>query len=124
MTPGRALVVDDDVVSRLVLSRMLRRSDWVVDETEDVPEALAALAEHRFDLVVADYRLPSGTGVQILEALAGASDPPPFVLVTGILEYSSLPPETVRGVRAHLTKPVSSEALRRTLESVVLEGRG
>lgn len=62
VTPGRALVVDDDVVSRLVLSRMLRRSDWVVDETEDVPEALAALAEHRFDLVVADYRLPSGTG--------------------------------------------------------------
>ncbi|KZX20366.1 response regulator [Rathayibacter tanaceti] len=86
MTPGRALVVDDDIVSRLVLSRLLRRSEWVVEEVEDVPEALAALAGGVFDLIVSDYRLSSGTGIDILASLDGLADPPPFVLVTGILE--------------------------------------
>ncbi|QHC56604.1 response regulator receiver domain-containing protein [Rathayibacter tanaceti] len=123
MTPGRALVVDDDIVSRLVLSRLLRRSEWVVEEVEDVPEALAALAGGVFDLIVSDYRLSSGTGIDILASLDGLADPPPFVLVTGILERVGVPSGVETEVAARLTKPVSSEALRRAIVSIERERR-
>ena len=108
----RALVVDDDAVSRVVLCHMLRRLDWIVEQTADSPEAIARLDTTDFDLVISDFQLPSGTGVDVLQATEQSPHPAAFVLVTGIIEYSSLSPDTTARLSGQLTKPVSSEMLR------------
>ena len=115
MTPA-ALVVDDDPVSRLVLCHMLRGRGWTVDQADDVPTALAALSGTGYDVVVSDFHLPSGTGVDVLGAVEETSPPPAFVLVTGIIEHSSLPAATAARVGALLTKPVGSPALDAALQ--------
>lgn len=111
----RALVVDDDAVSRLVLSHMLRNLDWSVEQATDSPEAAARVNDADFDLVISDFRLPSGTGVDVLRAVEQSPRPAPFLLVTGIIEYSTLPPETTSRLAGQLTKPVSSDTLRAVL---------
>lgn len=118
MTAGRALVVEDDAVSRLVLARMLGMRGWTVEEAVDVPDALEHLDRGRLDLVIADLHLPSGTGIAVLDALHLRPDPPPFVLVTGLLEHVALREAGSSAIAARLTKPVSSESLRRALESL------
>lgn len=105
------LVVDDDPVSRLVLAHMLRGRGWTVDEVEDLPAAVEMLSRTSYDIVVSDFHLPGGTGLDVL-AVAEATDAhPAFVLVTGLIEHCSLPAETAGRVSAQLTKPVSSPAL-------------
>ena len=120
----RALVVDDDAVSRLVLGHMLRGLDWTVDQAADCPEASARLDTADFDLVISDFRLPSGTGVDVLHRVEEHRPGTAFVLVTGFIEHSTLPPETTARLSGQLTKPVSSETLRAVLATLFPPGAG
>jgi len=113
---SRSLVVEDDAVSRLVLGHMLRRLGWDVDEVADTPEAIAGVNGAGYDLVLCDYCLPSGTGMDVLDAVEAAEAHPSFVLVTGKLDLTSFAPEITSRVAARLTKPVGSDALRATLD--------
>ncbi|GGM08997.1 response regulator [Nakamurella endophytica] len=106
----RALVVDDDTVSRLVLTHMLRRSGWQVTEAADVQPALEVLEAGGIDMVLSDYSMPGGTGVDLLPAVDAQPRRPLFVLITGILEHLESGGEG-GGVDARLTKPISSRAL-------------
>lgn len=114
--PRTALVVEDDAVSQLVLSHMLRSAGWTVEESMDSPDAIARMGTGNFDLVVSDFHLPSGTGLDILNSLETSGQSPAFILVTGIIEYASLPREITSRLAAHLTKPVSSATLQDALE--------
>ncbi|MCK2037540.1 response regulator [Microbacterium sp. SSW1-49] len=116
--PRHALVVDDDTVTRLVLCHMLQSLGWSVDQVGDVPDALDRLRERDVDLVVADFHLPSGTGIDVLEAAEQRAPAPAFILVTGIIEHSSLSSDIAPRLAAQLTKPVGSEMLRSALGRV------
>jgi CheY-like chemotaxis protein len=111
-----ALVVEDDPVSRLVLGHMLRANDFVVDFAMDTVDAFVRIDTVPYDLVVSDFHLPSGTGIDVLEGVEDSPHPAPFVLITGILEYASLPPELTARLADHLTKPVSSATLQSVLD--------
>ena len=113
-----ALVVDDDPVSRLVLCHMLKGRGWAVDQAADVPAAVTCLGQATYDVVVCDFHLPSGTGLDVLAAADVASPAPAFVLVTGMIEHPSLPEDLTVRWGAHLTKPVSSQALDAALEQL------
>ena len=56
------LVVDDETAVRSPISRFLRRRGAEVIEAEDGVEALAKIARHRFDVIVADVRMPRMDG--------------------------------------------------------------
>ncbi len=117
-----ALVVDDDPVTRLVLTHMLRAQGWTTQAAADVPEATEYLRAFTYDLVIFDFLLPSGMGTQLLDVLEDS--PTRFVLLTGSIEYSGVPVEASRKLSARLTKPVSSEALRDVLGRIFAEGAG
>lgn len=114
----RALVIDDDPVTRLVLGHMLRAQGWQIEAASDTPEADARLRSEAFDLVISDFRLPSGTGIDLLDVIGEGDEAPPFVLLTGVIEYSAVTVETSDRLTARLTKPVSSEALRTVLGEI------
>jgi CheY-like chemotaxis protein len=119
----RVLVVDDDAVSRLVLAHMVGRLGHEAVPAEDIPEALAA-AGAGVDLVLSDFCLPAGTGVQLLARLRADGVTAPFVLVTGVAEVAA-PDGAAAGVAdvaARLTKPVDSRRLAACLAGVLGPG--
>lgn len=109
----RALVVDDDTVSRLVLTHILHRAGWDVAQADDVAAAVAAAPGA--DVVFCDYRLPSGTGLDVLAGVRGACADVPFVLVTGVVEHAAVGDDPPQGVTALLSKPVSTATVTRVL---------
>ena len=106
---SRVLLVDDDPVSRLVLCHMLEHFGFSVEEADS---AEAALSRYRsdLDLILCDYVMPGGSGLDLLESLP--VDRPPFILITGELRREDLDDPRVRKVTDYLTKPVGSEELR------------
>lgn len=116
-TAQRVMVVDDDTVSRMVLSHMLRRSGYAVTEAADIGPAIELMAVADFAVIFSDFQMPGGTGLDLLAALPTRRRPL-FVLVTGIVEYAS-PGVGPDGVDARLTKPISSRALACTLAAIL-----
>ena len=115
------LVVDDDMVSRLVLAHMLRRMGFEVVEADDLPPAIALVRGRDFSLVFSDYSMPGGTGLELFEQLRHIEHRPPFVLVTGIVDDAGAGRARVEEVDAALAKPVSTRSLRACIDSVLTE---
>ena len=83
--PLRILLVDDDEVDRLAVTRLLRRShfDAAVHECTDPASALAAAGTGGFDCVLLDYNLPGTDGLSLLRELRARSETVPVIALTG-----------------------------------------
>jgi DNA-binding NtrC family response regulator len=83
---GRMLVVDDDASQRISLEALLS-GELTVVSAANVASARRALAETPFDVVLTDYSLPDGTGMQVLKAMTEASPHTTGMLVTAHYEF-------------------------------------
>ena len=83
--PLRVLLVDDDDVDRLAVTRLLRRThfDAAVHECTEPAAALAAAASGGFDCVLLDYNLPGTDGLSFLRELRARSETVPVIALTG-----------------------------------------
>ena len=77
------LVVDDDAMVRSWVRMALEASEFrVVAEAESGSEVEALLAVWPVDLLLVDYRLPDGTGTELVRALRLRGIDTPAVLMT------------------------------------------
>ena len=79
------LLVDDDPLFAKLFDRQIDRSGLGVQvvHAATVREAEHELDEHRFDLALVDERLPDGSGTSLAGRVAGLSDCPPVIVITG-----------------------------------------
>ena len=86
-SPLRILHLEDEP-DFCQLVKDLLANDGLVSEVllvEDLPELTSALEKNRFDIILADYSLPSCTGIQALDEAARRCPQTPFVLVSGTI---------------------------------------
>src|SRR5207237_4846202 len=81
----RVLYVEDDPADRELTLRYLERHAPQLEliTVGTIAKALDRLAADDVDLVLSDYRLPDGTGLELLEAIKSRDLDVPVVLVTG-----------------------------------------
>lgn len=83
-SPIRLVIVDDDPLVRSGLTMMLDGSDslLVVGHAADGAAGLAAVEEHRPDVVLIDIRMPVMDGIEATAALLERDDPPRVIVLT------------------------------------------
>jgi adenylate cyclase len=110
----RLLVVDDNKVNRLLLTRSLELQGHRVASAENGRVALEMLRREPFDLVLLDMEMPEMDGFQVLEQLVNdrkLRDLP--VLVTSSLEGIDNVVRCIElGAEDYLTKPVNAVLLK------------
>ncbi len=116
----RTLIVDDEPLARQRLRGLLGRDPEieVIGECGDGQEAVAAVREHRPDLVFLDVQMPVLDGLGVLEAL-GPENVPVVVFVTAYDRYA------VRAFEVHaldyLLKPFDRDRFDKALERAKAE---
>lgn len=65
----RLLIVEDDLVIANGLVRALGQSQYAVDHVTDGKQALRAIQDDVYDLVILDLGLPTMDGMQLLSHL-------------------------------------------------------
>ncbi len=111
--PLRVLIVDDARLARAELRTLLMQIEGValVGESEDVPQARAAIARLHPDLVLLDIQMPSGSGFDVL---AGLDTVPAVVFTTAYDQYALQAFEA--NALDYLLKPVDPARLRAALD--------
>src|ERR1700726_876113 len=70
MSASRILLLEDDEDVSELLVLVLRGAGYIVDLAVNVAQANHHLAEGGYELVVADWRLPDGDGIEIANRAA------------------------------------------------------
>lgn len=77
------LVEDESDHARLVARHLKRAGDYDLMVVATATEALSALQEKSFDVVLLDYFLPDMNGLEFLERCRDLAAAPPIIMVTG-----------------------------------------
>lgn len=117
---GRVLVVDDDAVSRAVLTRNLAKVGVQATEASTIAHAVALLEEHRYEMLLVDQNLADGSGLELTESIRSrpADDenrPMRIIVVTGESGRDFEAAAREAGADAVLEKPIRSAALQAAL---------
>ncbi len=109
---ARILVADDNADLRAYVTRVLGPRHDIVSVGNGV-EALRALRERQFDLVVSDVMMPEMDGFELIRQIR--SDPAieavPFIMLSARAGDASAVEGLTRGADDYLVKPFSSEEL-------------
>lgn len=100
-------MVDDDEGMRHLLAAVLEQGGVAVVEAASAAEALDVVRARPLALVLSDYRMPGGTGLELLAAVHSLRPAVPFVLVSA--DFPSGIEELARSAGARLV--LSKKAL-------------
>lgn len=122
--PLNVLVVDDSPVTRKMVRRAVLAAGLAlgeVHEAGDGEQALALLAHHPVDLVLADINMPAMTGTELVEQMAALPTLAhvPVVMIASPTTQDRLEHLIRRGAKGYLTKPFRPEELRHLLSEIL-----
>jgi len=110
MTAGRILVVDDEPQIRRVLRATLTSRGYEVVDARSGEEALAALRESRFNLVLLDINMPGIGGLETCREIRASSEVAIIMLTVRDSEADKVAALDA-GADDYVTKPFSTPEL-------------
>jgi two-component system response regulator PilR (NtrC family) len=111
----RILIVDDEAGMRDFLSILLEREGFEVACAQDGQEALQAVQEGPFDLIISDLRMPTMDGVRLLEGLQRCQSEVPVILITAYASAESAIEAMKLGAYDYLSKPFRVEEIKQVI---------
>jgi len=109
------LLVDDDALYLRTLQRSLQKRGLPTVVAQTFDEALAQAETHRPDFALVDLKLGNTSGLTLIEPLHRVRNDMRILLVTGYSSIATAVEAIKRGAENYLMKPVTAEAIMRTL---------
>jgi CheY-like chemotaxis protein len=111
--PHRILLVDDNPVSQQIASHILLRGPYQLQQVSSGPEALEAVLQAHFDLILMDLQMPGMDGLETMQRirdLPGYSQVP-FIALTAYSDDDWRARCRQLGMQTFLSKPVMADEL-------------
>lgn len=105
MYHGHILIVDDEASVRDWLTIYLKRAGHSYRTAANGAEALVALKEERFDLVITDLKMPKVSGLEVLRAVKERTPLTEVVMITAFATPQTAIEAMKAGAYDYLTKP-------------------
>ena len=113
---ARILVVDDEAHVRSMISATLERQGYEVLVASGGREALEAIDQGGFELILTDIVMQEGNGLALLERIHTQNPNLPVIMVTAIHDISVAIDSMRRGAYDYLLKPFEREHLVATVQ--------
>ena len=120
----RILIVEDQPICRLGIRMTLANSGIshkVLAEAETVSQSIDFLEKngHDTDLILLDYMLPDGTGMEVIEAVRRLHLNPKIVILSGEAGGAIVKQLMDAGVNGYMDKNIRPEELEKVLTTVM-----
>jgi two-component system response regulator PilR (NtrC family) len=112
---SRILVVDDERSMREFLGIMLTRDGYDVVVAENGTQAMAALRQRPFDLLISDIRMPDCSGIEVLREAKGVQADLPGILMTAFSSTQTAIEALRTGALDYISKPFDIDEMKRVI---------
>jgi len=116
-TAPRILIVDDEERFRLTLGKLLKVRELDVTTLGSGPEALEALKQEPYDVIVLDVRMPGMDGIETLAEIKKLNPNIEVIILTGHASVDAAVDIMKLGGYDYLLKPCSVEELVEKIDS-------
>jgi len=116
---GRVLVVEDNLINRLVVEEILSQAGFTVDVEPDGQAAIEHVADRLPDLVLMDLQMPDMGGIEAARRIWALSDDAarlPIVALTADAMAADRQQCLAAGMVDHIAKPFDPHGLIRTVD--------
>ena len=120
------LIVDDEMAIRVMLRQALERGGYGVAEAGSLGEARSLIATTPPDLLLLDWMLPDGTGLDLLHQLREAAETRtlPVIMLTARVAEDDRVLGLQSGVDDYVIKPFSPRELLARIQAVLRRTAG
>ncbi len=123
--PHRILVVDDESSMCEMMRIMLGKEGYAVDTEQTGEKAVVRLSDTKYDLVIADLKMPQMSGLDLLDRAKEGNAELPFIVMTAFASVDTAIEALKKGASDYITKPFKIDeiklAIRKTLETTQLK---
>jgi len=113
---ARILIVDDEERMRHLLSIMLSRKGYHVDQAGDGVEALEMIRATPFDMIITDIKMPRMDGMELLKKVMEMEIPYPVIFITAFATVESAVEAMRQGAVDYIIKPFEEDRILLTVE--------
>lgn len=115
----KVLVVEDDVVSRILLNEILKQCNTTILFARNGQEAVDMVkADSSFDLILMDLKMPIMNGYEATEKIRDLGFTNPIIAQTAYASIEDKSKVSSGGFNAYLSKPISKNTLLEILQSI------
>src|SRR5690606_37279823 len=109
-------LIEDDLTYSKIIKKFLEKNEYNVITTTKLSEAYGLLERETPELIITDYRLPDGTGMEILEKVINSKNNTPVILITNYSDIRTAVKSMKMGAFEYITKPVNPDELLSTVK--------
>ncbi len=115
--PLRILLVDDYIPSRNVLEEFLEDDEFVISTAENGLEAIHALKNNPFDLIITDLKMPGATGIEVLKMAGEVNPDVQVIIITGYASLETAIEAVKTGAYDYITRPFKLDEMKVVVEN-------
>lgn len=123
MEKPQILILEDDQNMRFVLDECLRREGYQCILTADAEECLEKFMALRPPVALLDYKIPKGTGLEVLEKIIGQAPETLVIMLTGHATVDIAVEAMKKGAFDFIAKPFETDELMAVVESALQKRR-
>ena len=120
-TGSKILVAEDNKTNQLVIKKILERGNHSPHIVSNGQEALDAIEEDKFDLIIMDMQMPVMGGIEaakIYNFSTNGKEKVPIIILTANVTTEALRECQEANVSAYLTKPIDVNKLLETIHTL------
>ncbi|MFA7084564.1 MAG: response regulator transcription factor [Arcobacteraceae bacterium] len=115
----RLLLLEDDFDYKQTIKEYLESLGYTVDDFEDGEEALSAIYENKYHLLILDIRVPKLNGYELVKILRQENNTIPVIYITSLTDINNLSLGYELGCNDYIKKPFSPKELKYRIEQLI-----
>lgn len=115
----RLLLLEDDFDYKQTIKEYLESLGYLVDDFEDGEEALHAIYENKYHILILDIRVPKLNGYELVKILRQENNTTPVIYITSLTDINNLSLGYELGCNDYIKKPFSPKELKYRIEQLI-----
>lgn len=112
----KVLLIDDEESILKIIKTVLTKEGYEVDTAKSKSEALTKLNTNSYNLILSDYLLEDGTGIEILEDFRKKDSITPFIIITAYGSINGAVEAVKKGANHYIPKPIDTDNLIKLIQ--------